>query len=154
MVTRTINNATAPLVDGQGNPLADVRLTFQLVDRCGRTARNVFDAAGDETLSPGLALVLTDEAGLFSLALWPTSRGANSYYYRVRGVAATGREVVDFIAPLPDGIGALAWPDFMALAGLWQDPLPTTPGTLAEDAPSDGKLYLRKDKAWEELSIS
>lgn len=121
MVVRTINNDGAPLADSLGEPLADALLSFQLVDRYGRVVRNAMDAVSEETISTGSVSVYTDAGGLFGVALWPTGRGANSYYYRVRGYEANGRPVVDFTAPLPDDAGVLPWADFMALAGLWQD---------------------------------
>lgn len=130
MKVRTVTNAgfggvaDAPLVDSQGNLLAGARVSFQLIDRNGRPVRNVMDAESNETISPGTAVAVSDVDGLFSIAIWPTSRGANSYYYRVRVVSAVGRDIADFNASLPDGDSALLWGEFMALAGLWANGSP------------------------------
>ncbi len=121
MILRTMNNNEAPLVDAGGQLASYARLSFQLVDRCGRVVRNAVDALSLETVATGIVSVTADVDGLFSVSLWPTSRGANSYYYRVRGCTSIGREVIDFVAPFPDGAGSLPWSEFMALAGLWQD---------------------------------
>ena len=123
MKVREINNTDAPLVDSRGNLLPGARLAFQLIDRYCRPVRNIVDAVSNETVSPGTAEVFTDADGLFAIELWPTSRGANSYYYRVRVDSAVGRNIAYFNASLPDGETALAWIEFMALAGLWTDGL-------------------------------
>lgn len=124
MKLRAINNIGAPLVDSSGNTLAGAVVSFQLIDRYGRPVRNAMDAISNETVSPGTATAVTDANGVFSVSLWPTARGANSYYYRVRVKSAVGREVVDFNGALPDGDAALPWVEFMALAGLWSDAKP------------------------------
>jgi hypothetical protein len=126
MKLRAINNLGSPLVDSVGNTLAGAVVSFQLIDRYGRPVRNVMDAVSSETVSPGTATATANSGGVFSVNLWPTSRGVNSYYYRVRVKSAVGRVVADFNCALPDGDVALPWAEFMALAGLWSDSHPLT----------------------------
>lgn len=109
LVTRTLNNTGAPLYSPAGVLLANVDVTFTLVDKNGRPT-DAWDATTDERVV-GVVSATTDASGLFSVALWPNSRGNRLTKYLCH-VDYEG--VRDFSASVDAGVGALAWVDFMA----------------------------------------
>lgn len=107
---RTITNAGQPLVDAHGDVLASTRVTFTLVDYHG-DQKDSFDATTHERIVSSDIYTTTNSSGIFSINLWPTSRGVDAVYYLCH-VSHTG--VKDFIAPLPDGEAPLSWSVFKA----------------------------------------
>lgn len=116
LVTRTISNTGSPLTDVNGALLADTIIRFTLVNDRSYAA-GTFDVETGEPVAPGPYLATTDEAGLFSVDLWPTSRGLEQRFYLCE--IAPASDTVDFPAfkaPLADGIGTLPFLAFR-LAG-------------------------------------
>jgi len=116
LVTRTISNAGSPLTDVNGGLLASTVIRFTLVNDRSYAA-GTFDVETGEPVAPGPYLATTDDDGLFSVDLWPTSRGLEQRFYLCE--IAPQSDTVDFPAfkaPLADGIGTLPFLAFR-LAG-------------------------------------
>lgn len=109
LVTRTVSSAGDPLCAPDGTALAGVTVTFTLVNRRGMPI-DAWDAQTHERVV-GATVVTTDEAGTFSVALWPTDRSNVPALYACR-VDAPGAH--SFSAALPSGPGPLTWAEFMA----------------------------------------
>lgn len=82
LLTRTISSAGDPLCAPDGTVLAGVTVTFTLVNRRGMPI-DAWDAQTHERVV-GAAAVKTDEAGEFSVALWPTDRSNVQALYACR----------------------------------------------------------------------
>ncbi len=95
LVTRTISNAGSPLTDVNGGLLANTVIRFTLVNDRSYAA-GTFDVETGEPVAPGPYVAITDEAGLFSVALWPTSRGLEQRFYLCE--IAPQSDTVDFPA--------------------------------------------------------
>lgn len=95
LVTRTINNDGAPLTDVNGALLANVTIRFTLINDRSYAA-GTFDAETGEPVAPGPYVAITDEDGLFSVDLWPTSRGLEQRFYLCE--IAPESDVIDFPA--------------------------------------------------------
>lgn len=107
LVMREINNAGAPLTDVNGNLLADILIRFTLVNSRSYAA-GTFDIISGEPVAPGVYTAVTNASGIFSVNLWPTSRGLEERFYLVE-IAPDSETVFypPFKAPLIDGSGAL-----------------------------------------------
>lgn len=107
LVTRTINNTGAPLTDVNGAVLALTPIRFTLVNSRSYAA-GTFDATTGEPVAPGPYLSTTDDDGLFSVNLWPTSRGLEERFYLVEIAPESDTvEFPPFKAPLVDGLVSL-----------------------------------------------
>ena len=109
LLTRTISSAGDPLCAPDGTALAGVTVTFTLVNLRGMPI-DAWDAQTHERVV-GATVVTTDEAGTFSVALWPTDRSNVPALYACRVDAPGARS---FSAALPSGPGPLTWAEFMA----------------------------------------
>ncbi|CAK0767706.1 hypothetical protein CCP3SC15_360032 [Gammaproteobacteria bacterium] len=107
MITRRITNIGDPLVDGVGRPAAMVKISFLLIDDTGQPSDGWDVSAGDR-VTPGPVEILTDASGIFSVDLWPTSRGDRALFWKC-SVGING--VADFQNGLVEG-SDLAWIDF------------------------------------------
>lgn len=110
LVTRTLSNTGAPLCGPGGAALAGVTITFTLVTGAGRQPGDVWDATTHERVASEVSTT-TDASGIFSVSLWPNSRGnrATKYLCHVNHSA-----VSDFTASVDAGATTLSWVDFMA----------------------------------------
>ncbi len=109
LVTRTLANTGEPLYGPGGAALAEVDITFTLVTDSGRPT-DAWDATTNERVA-GSKTATTDASGLFSVGLWPNSRGNITTKYLCH-VDYPG--VRDFYAAMPAGESTLSWADFMA----------------------------------------
>jgi hypothetical protein len=82
LITRTIDNSGSPLTDVNGNLLAATVIRFTLVNARSYAA-GTFDVDTGEPVAPGPWQATTDDEGLFTVALWPTSRGLEERFYLV-----------------------------------------------------------------------
>lgn len=134
MITRTLTNAGDPLVDGLGNPLAGVAITFTLVDSKGLPADG-WDVLTGERIAPGPWRVMTDANGVFTVGIWPTSRGDSLLFWKC-SVDLPGIE--DFKNGITEG-PTLSWIDFK-FSGV--APTPGQLDLLAEHL-ADASLHLQ-----------
>lgn len=95
LVTRTISNTGSPLTDVNGALLADTIIRFTLVNDRSYAA-GTFDVETGEPVAPGPYLATTDNNGIFSVDLWPTSRGLEQRFYLCE--IAPESDTVDFPA--------------------------------------------------------
>lgn len=109
LVTRTLSNEGAPLCAPDGTVLANVRVTFTLVDSVGEPT-DAWDSETEERVV-GSRTTTTDNAGEFSVDLWPNSRGTSPTYYRC---AIAHRDAQDISAAVAAGESTLTWLEFMA----------------------------------------
>jgi len=110
MVTRTLHNVGDPVKTPDGVVKAGLEVTFQLVDAANRQPVTLFDAAdeGGELIVGDIITVTTDEAGHFTVELWPNNRGEIATLYKVRlpgGVA--GGPAKPFYIRVTEGEGDL-----------------------------------------------
>jgi hypothetical protein len=114
LVTRTITNATTPLLDD-----TDVSVTFTLVDADGQTVAIAYDAT-EEAYVPGGSLSVALDGGVFSVPLWPTSRASVDLWWRCT-ITRRGMDVLAPVTrPLAYGAGtALEYADWKETAR-WQ----------------------------------
>lgn len=115
LTTRQITN-TAALTDSKGVPLANVPITFTLVDKSKRPADG-WDAYTHERIAPIPVTVKTNSLGIFSIYLWPTSRGTAERYYLCH-VGSSYAGIADFMSALDSGATSLEWIMFMAAGGV------------------------------------
>ncbi len=104
-VRREINNIGQPLIDSEGRPLANVKITFRLVK--GGAPADVFDATSKERHSSTPTETVTNANGEFTVRLWPTSRGPAGLKYRCEVYLPRVRPY-DFTLPAGDG-SAVKW---------------------------------------------
>jgi hypothetical protein len=81
MVTRILTNVGEPITDGHGNVARGVPIDFTLVDGHGRITDG-WDVTSGERILPGPWRVWTDNSGIFSIVLWPTSRADKVLYWK------------------------------------------------------------------------
>ena len=106
MITRTLINDGDPIVAPDGTVKAGAEITFQLVDTAGRQPVSLFDAAADggEYIVGSLVTKTTNEVGLFSVDLWPNSRGEMATLYKVK---LPGTTIKPFYIRVTEGEGDL-----------------------------------------------
>jgi hypothetical protein len=111
LVTLTITNLSDPLLDD-----TDVSVTFTLVDASGHTVTTAYDAT-EGAYVPGGSLSVALDGGVFSVALWPTSRGNVPLYWRCT-ITRRGLDVLPPVTrPLAYGDGtALEYATWAATA--------------------------------------
>jgi len=85
MVTRELNNIDGPVTSPAGAALASKQVIFQLVDFEKRQPVSLFDAAtgGEEYVVGTPITATTDAVGVFSVDLWPNTRGERATLYKV-----------------------------------------------------------------------
>ena len=83
LVTRTLTNAGAPLYSPDGDLLVGVKIHFQLMDTGGRPS-DAWDATTNERVGGDVIVATTDTAGVFSVDLWPNTRGNRATKYKDR----------------------------------------------------------------------
>ena len=105
MVVRTLTNTGDPIVDGSGHAMAGIAINFTLVDGTGKKTDG-WDVSTGERVVPGPVRVLTDSNGVFTVALWPTSRGDRPLYWKC-SVELDG--VQDFKSQVLDLPETLQW---------------------------------------------
>lgn len=110
MVTRTVVNTGDPITTPDGSLKSGLDITFQLVDAATRHPAVLCDAAedGGELVVGDIITATTDEAGQFSVELWPNNRGEIATLYKVRlpsGVA--GGPAKPFYIRVTEGDGEL-----------------------------------------------
>lgn len=104
MITRTVHNTGMPLNNPRGQILANTVVSFVIInDEYRRT--DVFDYETGERIS-GEVHIETDENGLFSVDLFPTSRADRPCHYLVH---VRNNAFLDFRASLQEGGGPLDW---------------------------------------------
>lgn len=109
LVTRTLTNAGAPLYSPDGDLLVGVKINFQLMDMGGRPS-DAWDATTNERVGGDVIVATTDAAGVFSVPLWPNTRGNRATKYKCRVQFDGFRE---FSGIVEDVSGVLLWVDFM-----------------------------------------
>lgn len=109
LTTRAITNAGAPLCAPDGTLLPNTSILFELVNTTGARA-DAWDAVTSERVGGDPITVTTDEAGEFSVDLWPNSRGDRITRYRCT-VQHTGFR--PFSGVVEDAGMALPWVNFM-----------------------------------------
>jgi hypothetical protein len=109
LTVRTLANTGEPLYSPDGTLLVGVTVTFTLITAGGRIT-DVWDATTHEKVV-GVVSAVTDEAGVFSVDLWPNSRGSQPTKYLCH-VEHPGTR--DFCAAVPAGNTTLSWVAFMA----------------------------------------
>lgn len=113
--TRTVNNTGAPLVKPDGTVMGNYYINFTLVTPQG-VPTDTFDATTQERIT-GTATATTDANGIFTINLWPNSRGITATAYKVNISDAndtTTPGTVPFVAFLNEGTTALSWLDLKA----------------------------------------
>lgn len=108
MITRIVTNAGDPLVNGGGALQIGVKISFTLVDAKGNPS-GAWDVLGGDHITPGPVVVFTDAYGLFSVALWPTSRADRVVFWKCDVDLPF---IPSFKNPLIDVAGSLQWFDF------------------------------------------
>lgn len=109
LVTRTLTNAGAPLYSPDGDLLVGVKINFQLMDMGGRPS-DAWDATTNERVGGETVVATTDTAGVFSVDLWPNTRGNRATKYKCRVQFEGFREFSGIVEDVP---GVLLWVDFM-----------------------------------------
>ena len=109
LVTRTLTNAGAPLYSPDGDLLVGVKINFQLMDTGGRPS-DAWDATTNERVGGDVIVATTDAAGVFSVSLWPNTRGNRATKYKCRVQFDGFREFSGIVEDVP---GVLLWVDFM-----------------------------------------
>ena len=109
LVTRTLTNAGAPLYSPDGDLLVGVKIHFQLMDTGGRPS-DAWDATTNERVGGDVIVATTDTAGVFSVDLWPNTRGNRATKYKCRVQFDGFREFSGIVEDVP---GVLLWVDFM-----------------------------------------
>ena len=109
LVTRTLTNAGAPLYSPDGDLLVGVKIHFQLMDTGGRPS-DAWDATTNERVGGDVIVATTDAAGVFSVGLWPNTRGNRATKYKCRVQFDGFREFSGIVEDVP---GVLLWVDFM-----------------------------------------
>ena len=109
LVTRTLTNAGAPLYSPDGDLLVGVKINFQLMDTGGRPS-DAWDATTNERVGGDVIVATTDTAGVFSVDLWPNTRGNRATKYKCRVQFEGFREFSGIVEDVP---GVLLWVDFM-----------------------------------------
>ena len=109
LVTRTLTNAGAPLYSPDGDLLVGVKIHFQLMDTGGRPS-DAWDATTNERVGGDVIVATTDTAGVFSVDLWPNTRGNRATKYKCRVQFDGFREFSGIVEDVP---GDLQWVDFM-----------------------------------------
>lgn len=109
LVTRTLTNAGAPLYSPDGDLLVGVKINFQLMDMGGRPS-DAWDATTNERVGGDVIVATTDTAGVFSVDLWPNTRGNRATKYKCRVQFDGFREFSGIVEDVP---GELLWVDFM-----------------------------------------
>ena len=111
LTTRTISNTGEPLCAPDGTVLANVAITFKLMDPNGLFI-DTWDATTYERVA-GIKTVTTDVNGEFVVALWPNDRGSTVTQYLCH---VDSQYVQDFISTLPSGPTGMSWAEFMGNA--------------------------------------
>ena len=109
LVTRTLTNTGAPLYSPDGDLLVGVKINFQLMDTGGRPS-DAWDATTNERVGGDVIVATTDTAGVFSVDLWPNTRGNRATKYKCRVQFDGFREFSGIVEDVP---GVLLWVDFM-----------------------------------------
>ena len=109
LVTRTLTNAGAPLYSPDGDLLVGVKIHFQLMDTGGRPS-DAWDATTRQRVGGDVIVATTDAAGVFSVPLWPNTRGNRATKYKCRVQFDGFREFSGIVEDVP---GVLLWVDFM-----------------------------------------
>jgi len=109
-VVRTVNNTDDPITDSAGTPLAAVTIKFKLFRMDYRTPAALFDAVSGEYIT-GDEVSADITTGLFTVDLWPNTRGEFPTVYRV----TIDREVL-FIR-VEDGAGPVKFISTKAALG-------------------------------------
>lgn len=115
---RTISNTGEPLCAPDGTVLANITITFKLMNPDGLFV-DAWDATTFERVA-GIKTVVTDAQGEFVVDLWPNDRGSEVTQYLCH---VDSPYVRDFTASLPSGPTGLSWVEFMGGA----IPLPPVP---------------------------
>ncbi len=106
---RTLNNTGDPLVDGSNNPLADVAVTFTLVDANGKRKSGWAAATGERVV--GTVKTTTNASGEFSVSLWENDKHTEvtQWLCHIDYLGAA-----DFQASVATSASVLKWIDFFA----------------------------------------
>ena len=112
MISRPITNSGQPLTDPSGSPLVGVEVSAQLVD-CDLNPCKVVDALTGDVVF-GTVSSATDATGVFTLDLWPNSRGTQPSQY----LCKIGALVEPFVIVVADLPGPLSIFDAMKAGGL------------------------------------
>lgn len=111
LTLRSVTNTGAPLCAPDGTVLAGVTIRFTLIHAASRFRADAWDAVSGERVGCIDVTVQTNDSGIFTAGLWPTSRSNIPVLYLCH-VDYEGFR--DFEAPLDAGGAALSWVDFMA----------------------------------------
>lgn len=102
LTTRALTNIGAPLYTPSGTLLANVRVSFLLVNAIGQPT-DAFDVTTNERVI-GETFVMTNSFGEFTVNLWPNDRGDKITKYVCRCEGTT-----DFSSQVPSGGAPLSW---------------------------------------------
>lgn len=102
LTVRQLTNSGSPLYSPSGVLLANVSVTFTLVDKIGNPV-DAFDVTTGERIT-GTVAAVTDQFGVFSVNLWPNDRGDKATAYLCKCPNTS-----NFSAQVPSGVGALSW---------------------------------------------
>lgn len=102
LTTRSLSNVGAPLYTPGGTLLANVRVSFTLVNPIGQPT-DAFDITTNERVT-GETIIMTDAFGEFTVNLCPNDRGDKTTKYVCRCDATP-----DFSSQVPSGVGPLSW---------------------------------------------
>lgn len=105
LITRTLTNTGAPLYSPNGALLTNTKVVFTLVDSIGHPI-DAFDIATQSRVV-GQVTTITDDAGIFSVELWPNDRGDQLTKYKCEMAGAP-----TFFSQVPSGSVALSWYNF------------------------------------------
>ena len=127
---RIITNTGDPIVDLEGNPLANCVVEFKLVDANQQYTSVAYVVATGERIGNHTATATTDANGIFSIELYCndeiTSPSATATMYRCKVGNLTGSV---FYASLPTGAGSLSFKDF------YSNSAPLTAGQIIVERP-------------------
>jgi len=79
---RTLTNTADPITNTAGVPLANTKVCFDLYSTTGKVT-TLFDSISDELIVAKRVSAITDANGIFSIDLWPNSRGSITTVYLV-----------------------------------------------------------------------
>ena len=103
LTVRTLTNLGAPICRADGEIVSAGSVIFSLVYTHNKLPASLFDATTGEVVVNEDTTVQTDANGIFTVNLWPNSRGEIATCYKV---TITGETTKPFYILVADGVGS------------------------------------------------
>ena len=103
LTVRTLTNLGAPICRADGEIVSAGSVIFSLVYTHNKLPASLFDATTGEVVVNEDTAVQTDANGIFTVNLWPNSRGEIATCYKV---TITGETTKPFYILVADGVGS------------------------------------------------